>query len=127
MWKAARCPHQSTPYNLVLRLPARTLFFSDASIHDAVGYLLETGFWWQYTCDEDERDLFRGNSIVVTGENDLCLYCCTWYNFSVAEMLGMVMSALIFVNSRGERPVNTRYTLARSPHCAAITKAPSDR
>lgn len=34
---------------------------------------------------------------MVAGENDLYLYHCTWYSFSVAEMLGMVMSALILV------------------------------
>ena len=94
MPKAACCPW----YNLVLRPPLRTLF-SDASKPVVGGYRLETGFWWRYTFDENERARFCGYSTMVTGENDISI--------NIAELLGMVMSAWMLVILCGERPDNT--------------------
>ena len=86
-------------YRLVARPRCRTLV-SDAFKHAVGGFCLETGSHWRYG---------------VSGEELVCFYEITKhlqtqdsFSISALELLGMVMSAYMFVVVCGERPLGDR-------------------
>jgi len=86
----------SAPMYHLLERPAQRTLFSDASKTAVGGFCLETGVYWRYELDVQERSRFCGASASVAGEDDISI--------NVLELLGMVVSAWVLVSSCAERP-----------------------
>ena len=85
-------PLSSPLYTRFLQRHSRTLV-SDASGPAVGGYCLETGAWWRFDVDQDAKSRLSQR---VKDHNDLSI--------NVLELLGMVITAWMFVVGAGSQP-----------------------
>lgn len=91
-------PIITAPMHAILdRPPVRTMF-SDASAVAVGGYSAETGKWWRYDLEAEQRARMRGSS--AHSKDDLSI--------NVLELLGMVVSAFNLVVTEEAAPATPR-------------------